>query len=137
MARDAEVALGSFILDSEGLSRFMANDREVLRLLREGRAALFDRVVSALTLLEVSQAKINRGHWNYTLSQLRIEPVSEEMVLEAVDLLRTTGLSGHKYAIDAVVAVTAMRQSGPVVMLTSDIDDMTRLCDKRVRLVGL
>ena len=47
------------------------------------------------------------------------------------------GLHGHKYAIDAAVAETALGQHRPVVMLTSDIDDMTKLCGDRVRLVSV
>jgi 6-pyruvoyl-tetrahydropterin synthase len=47
------------------------------------------------------------------------------------------GLHGHKYAIDAAVAEAALRQHRPVVMLTSDIDDMVKLCGDRVRLVAV
>ncbi|WP_218040279.1 hypothetical protein [Actinomadura sp. WMMB 499] len=53
----------------------------------------------------------------------------------AAELLKSTGLHGHKYAIDATVAGVALRQPGPVAMLTSDIDDMFQLCGDRVRLV--
>ncbi|GAA2660556.1 hypothetical protein GCM10009864_29620 [Streptomyces lunalinharesii] len=45
------------------------------------------------------------------------------------------GLHGHKYAIDVAVAEAALRQHRPVVMLTSDIDGMVKLCGDRVRLV--
>ncbi len=31
----------------------------------------------------------------------------------------------------------ALRQQRPVVMLTSDVDDMTKLCGDRVRLVAV
>ena len=47
------------------------------------------------------------------------------------------GAQGHKYAIDAMVAVTAMHQPGPVVMLTSDADDMSRFCGDRVTIVAV
>lgn len=47
------------------------------------------------------------------------------------------GLHGPKYAMDAAVAEGALRQQGPVVMLTSDIDAMTKLCGERVRLVSV
>jgi hypothetical protein len=43
----------------------------------------------------------------------------------------------HTYAIDATVAETALRQSGPAAVLTSDVDDMTRLCGQHVRLISL
>ncbi|MEU8273545.1 hypothetical protein ACFYOK_03175 [Microbispora bryophytorum] len=37
----------------------------------------------------------------------------------------------------APVAEMALRQPGPVAMLTSDVDDMVRLCGNRVRLIGI
>jgi len=43
------------------------------------------------------------------------------------ELLGSTGLSGHRRAIDAVVAATALDAERPVVLLTSDPDDMNRL----------
>lgn len=46
-------------------------------------------------------------------------------------------LHGHTYAIDAAVAAAALRQQWPVVMLTSDIDDMTKLCGDRIQAVGV
>src|SRR6478736_5096320 len=48
-----------------------------------------------------------------------------------------TGLHGHRYAVDAVVTDLALRQQRPVVMLTSDLDDMAKLCGDRVRLVAV
>ncbi|MEU8250832.1 hypothetical protein [Nonomuraea sp. NPDC048916] len=52
-------------------------------------------------------------------------------------MLIGAGLHGHEYAIDAVVAEMAVRQKRPVVMLTSDLDDMIKLCGDRVRLVAV
>ncbi|BAL92629.1 hypothetical protein AMIS_74090 [Actinoplanes missouriensis 431] len=40
-------------------------------------------------------------------------------------------------AIDAAVAEAALRQHRPVVMLTSDIEDMSKLCGDRIRLVAV
>lgn len=47
------------------------------------------------------------------------------------------GLHGHKCAIDAAVAEAALRQLRPVVLLTSDVDDMAKLCGSRVHIVGV
>ncbi|MFG3409490.1 hypothetical protein ACGF2Y_31370, partial [Streptomyces sp. NPDC048142] len=67
------------------------------------------------------------------LSRLRVEPVSQEDSLTAVALLRNAGgLHGHKYAIDALVAALALRVPAPVIVLTSDRDDWSKLCGKRV-----
>ncbi|GAB2442437.1 hypothetical protein [Streptomyces incanus] len=35
------------------------------------------------------------------------------------------------------VVEAALRQPGPVAMLTSDVDGMARLCGDRVRLIGI
>ena len=66
-------------------------------------------------------------------------PVSDtqEEAKSASTMLIDAGLHGHKYAIDAAVAEMALRQRRPVVMLTSDIDDMTKLCGDKVRLVAV
>lgn len=64
-------------------------------------------------------------------------PVGDEEAKAASALLMGTGLHGHKYAIDAAVAEAARRQQRPVVMLTSDIDEMTKLCGVRVLLVAV
>ncbi len=55
----------------------------------------------------------------------------------AAKLLMDAGLHGHKYAIDATVAVTALSQPGPVAVLTSDVDDMTKLCGRRINVIPL
>ncbi|GAA1817212.1 hypothetical protein [Actinomadura chokoriensis] len=40
---------------------------------------------------------------------------------------------GHRCAIDAVVAVTALEAARPVVLLTSDPDDLSRLVEEPER----
>ncbi|KAF2779262.1 hypothetical protein STPH1_3929 [Streptomyces sp. OM5714] len=50
-----------------------------------------------------------------------------------MDLLREAGgPHGHKCAIDALVAATALRLPSPALVLTADRDDWTRLCGDRV-----
>jgi hypothetical protein len=41
---------------------------------------------------------------------------------------------GHRCAIDAVVAATALGLSRPVVLLTNDPDDLSKLVDEPGRL---
>ncbi len=43
-------------------------------------------------------------------------------------------LHGHKYAIDALVAAMALRSPAPVLVLTSDRDDWSKLCGDRVQI---
>ena len=42
-------------------------------------------------------------------------------------LLAAGKLHGHKYAIDAVLAVIARQQKGQVTVFTSDVDDLEKL----------
>jgi hypothetical protein len=50
---------------------------------------------------------------------------------QVAELRKLTGnVSGY-------VAEAALRQPGPVAILTSDADDMARLCGDRVRLIGI
>lgn len=66
-----------------------------------------------------------------------MEPVTEQGARAAAELLKDAGLHGHKYAIDATVAEVALRQPKPVALLTSDSDDMTKLCGSQVRVIPL
>ncbi|MFD3516816.1 PIN domain-containing protein [Streptomyces sp. NPDC058657] len=125
------------VLDSEGLSAWVAQDRKVLAMLRVFHDMGADLVVGANTIVEVSHARTNTPRLNWTLSRVKVEPVTEQAARAAAELLKETGLHGHKYAIDATVAEMALRQPGPVALLTSDTDDMTKLCGTRVRIASL
>ncbi len=59
--------------------------------------------------------------------------VTPEMARRAGELLGATGLSGHRCAIDAVVAATALTMERPAVLLTSDLDDLSRLVEEPER----
>jgi predicted nucleic acid-binding protein len=67
------------------------------------------------------------------ISRITIVPVSAEIARKAGELLGKTGLSGHRCAIDAVVAATALELERPVVLLTSDPDDLARLVEEPKR----
>lgn len=125
------------VLDSEGLSSWIAQDRKLLAMLQVFHEMGADLVVGANTIVEVSHARIDLPRLSWALSRVKVEPVTEQAAKASAELLRTAGLHGHKYAIDATVAETALRQPWPVAILTSDIDAMSTLCGNRVRLVGI
>ncbi|WP_329177041.1 PIN domain-containing protein [Streptomyces sp. NBC_01477] len=127
----------SVVLDSEGLSAWIAQDRKVLGLLKVFHEMGADLIISANTIVEVSHSRVDMPRLQWTLSRVKVEPVTEQAAMEAARLLKAAGLHGHKYAIDATVAEVALRQTGPVVLLASDIDDMARLCGKRIGLISL
>ncbi|TKA10138.1 hypothetical protein [Actinacidiphila oryziradicis] len=65
------------------------------------------------------------------LSRLTVEPLTKDLARRASDLLKSAGLHGHKYAIDAVVTATAITTSDkPARILTSDPDDLEKLLGK-------
>jgi predicted nucleic acid-binding protein len=123
----------SLVLDSEALSLLLRNDRKMAARIEAARQAGVPVLVSALTIVEAVQGKTDLARLKWVLSRLRVEPVSQEDSLTAVVLLRDAGgLHGHRYAIDALVAALALRIPAPVVVLTSDRDDWSKLCGNRV-----
>jgi predicted nucleic acid-binding protein len=119
------------------LVKWCQADQRVTAMAREAQENDFRVVISALTPIEAQDVRTKPDRLRWYLSRLRIEPVTEEISLAAMDLLRTHRLHGHKYAIDAVVASTALRSPKPVVLLTSEEDDMTTLCGKSVKVVAI
>src|SRR5437764_1082852 len=115
---------GTLILDSEGLSKAVRRDRELMEWLAAARAADIRVVTSSVTLVEVAHPAINRAAFDWTVSRLSVAPVDEGIARTAARLLVDAGLHGHKYVIDAVVAATAQIATKPATILTSDPDDM-------------
>ncbi|MFD8936081.1 DNA-binding protein [Streptomyces sp. NPDC059578] len=137
MARRKLSREGTLVLDSEGLAKLLADDETVVALVAEARSRGMEVVISALTIIEAVHSRTNKARLSWLLSGLRVIAVGDEEAKAASALLMGAGLHGHKYAIDAAVAEAALRQQRPVVMLTSDIDDMVKLCGDQVRLVAV
>jgi hypothetical protein len=128
---------GTLVLDCEGLSKLVSDREAVVALVAEARRRGMEVVISALTIIEAAHSRTDPARLAWILSGVRIVHVGDEEAKAASALLINSGLQGHKYAIDAVVAEMALRQRRPVVLLTSDIDDMTKLCGDKVLLVGV
>lgn len=137
MARRELSHEGTLVLDCEGLSKLVGDDEPVVALVAEARKRGMEVAISALTIIEAVHRRTDRARLAWVLSGMRIVPIGDEEAKAASTTLIGAGLHGHKYAIDAAVAEMALRQRRPVVMLTSDIDDMAKLCGERVRLVAV
>ncbi|MEV5599251.1 PIN domain-containing protein [Streptomyces sp. NPDC052496] len=125
----------SLVLDSQALSLLLGHDRRMTARIEASRRAGVPVLVSALTVVEAAHGKTDLARLKWVLSRLRVEPVSQDDAMDAVQLLRDAGgLHGHKYAIDALVAAMAVRCTAPVVVLTSDRDDWSKLCGDRVTI---
>ncbi|MEU4618860.1 hypothetical protein AB0G04_02615 [Actinoplanes sp. NPDC023801] len=131
------MSLGSLVLDSQGFSGWIDRDRKVMRLLEQAERDGADLAMSAATIIEVSHPGVDTARMNWLLSRIRVEALTKECARRSAALLKAARLHGHKYAIDAMVAEVALRLPGPVAVLTSDVDDMVKLCGQRVRVIGL
>jgi predicted nucleic acid-binding protein len=89
--------------------------------------------VSAITLTEALRGGSRDAAVHRVLSRIIVISVTEAIARRAGELLGATGLSGHRCAIDAVVAATALEMERPVVLLTSDPDDLNKLVEEPER----
>ncbi|BCY14928.1 PIN domain-containing protein [Actinoplanes sp. L3-i22] len=131
------MSLESLVLDSQGFSGWIDRDRKVMRLLEQAERDGADLAMSAATIIEVSHPGVDAARLSWLLSRIRVEAVTKESARRSAQLLKGAGLHGHKYAIDAMVADVALRLPAPVAVLTSDVDDMIKLCGRQVRVIGL
>ena len=131
------MSLESLVLDSEGFSGWIDRDRKVMRLLEQAERDGADLAMSAATIIEVSHSGVDIARMSWLLSRIRVEAVTKESARRSAALLKAARLHGHKYAIDAMVAEVALRLPAPAGVLTSDVDDMLKLCGQRVRIIGL
>jgi predicted nucleic acid-binding protein len=125
----------SLVLDAQALSLLLHNDRQMVARIEAARREGTPALVSVLTIVEAVHRKTDAARLKWLLSRLRVEEVTQADSMTAVRLLQGAGgLHGHKYAIDALVAAMALRSQAPVLVLTSDRDDWSKLCGDRVEI---
>jgi hypothetical protein len=135
--RSRAVSSGTLVLDSEGLSKAVLQDREVIGWLALARADDMRVITSSATLVEVIHPRVKRAALDWLLSRLVIESVTESCARRAAALLVDAGLHGHKYAIDAILCATALAAPGPVTVLTSDPEDLTALGGSQITVIKI
>jgi uroporphyrinogen-III synthase len=84
-------------------------------------------VTSPMTLVEAYDGRTTEQRWDWVLSRCKVAVIGKEEARQARRLLADVKLHGHKYAIDAVLAVIARQQQGQVTVFTSDVDDIVEL----------
>ncbi len=128
------VAPGSLVLDAEGLSKAAAGDGLTRAHLVEARRRSAVPIVSAVTLTEVLRGTARDAAVHRVLNGCRIVDANASLTRRAGVLIGANNLPGTA-TIDGIVAATALAQPGPVVILTSDVDDLLRLTqDARARI---
>ena len=130
MAGRRIAAGGALVLDSEGLSRLAVGDARARGYFDSARERGARVAVSAITLTETLRGGPRDAVVHQVLSRITVVPVTAAIARRAGELLGATGPSGHRCAIDAVVAATALEMERPIVLLTSDSDDLTKLTEE-------
>lgn len=129
---------GTWVLDSEGLSAYLRADKKMTARLGVAEEDDIRVAVSGVTIVEADHSAIHPARRDWVLSRLAVVPAGRDIGCAASDLLRKTGLHGHKYALDSIVVATALAASDrPVAILTSDPDDISILLDDRLDRKGL
>ncbi|MCT2586159.1 PIN domain-containing protein [Actinophytocola gossypii] len=125
----------TLVLDCEGLAKAVLRDRELTGWLAVARAEDERVITSAATLVEVVHPRIDRPGFDWVMSRVTVEAVTRDIARHAGTLLERAGLHGHRHAIDAMLAATAMSLPGPTTILTADPDDLAALCGGAVAVV--
>ncbi|MEU7265781.1 PIN domain-containing protein [Streptomyces albidoflavus] len=126
---------GTLVLDCEGLSRLVRRTPEITEWLTAAEAEDIRVVASSVTLVEARDPRVSQARFDCTVSRVNIIPPTEAVARHASKLLATAGLHGHKYALDALVAATALTSPAPATVLTSDPEDLLMLCGPSIRVV--
>ena len=130
MAGQRVTGAGALVLDAEGLSKLAAGDARTRGYLDSARNRGARVAVSAITLTEALRGGPRDTAVHRVLSRITVIAVTEAIAGRAGELLGTTGLSGHRCAIEAVVAATALDMERPAILLTSDPDDLNKLVEE-------
>jgi predicted nucleic acid-binding protein len=128
---------GTLVLDCEGLSKLVRRTPELTEWLAAAEAEDIRVITSSVTLVEARDPKTNQARFDYAVSRVNIIPPTEAITRHSSKLVAAAGLHGHKYALDAIVAATALPSPGPVTVLTSDPEDLLMLCGPSARVVKI
>ncbi|MCX0270649.1 DNA-binding protein [Nocardia zapadnayensis] len=127
----------TLFLDSEGLLMLYRKNRRMLAWVQAAKEDGVRVATTAMTTVEADYSKVHPARIAWTLSQVDVHGVTRELAAQAAALLREHGLSGHKYAIDAVLAASARSLRGLVTVVTSDPQDLALLCGPEIEIVKL
>ena len=130
MARQRRVADGALVLDAQGLVKLAAGDPAVRALVQTAHQRYNNVVTAASTLAEVLRGGASDARMHRVLQRVTVASIDKAVGRKAGELLGATGLSGHRCAVDAMLAAVALVQRRPAVLLTSDPDDMARLTEE-------
>jgi predicted nucleic acid-binding protein len=118
------------VLDAQGLAKFAAGDPTVRVLAIKTQERGGSIVTVASTLTETLRGKPSDAKVHWVLRDVDVVPISKDIGRKAGELLGTTGMSGHRNTVDALLATVALAQTRPTLLVTSDPDDMAKLTEE-------
>jgi predicted nucleic acid-binding protein len=121
---------GALVLDAQGLVKLATGDPAVHALARKAHERYNRVITAASTLAEVLRGGADDVRIHRVLRRVIVADIDREAGRKAGELLGATGLSGHRCTVDALLAVVALAQPRPVVLVTSDPEDMARLTEE-------
>ncbi len=124
MARRVAPGTGTVVLDSEGLSKAAARDERTAAFIKQALAEQGRVVVPAVTLAEVLRGGQRDAAVHRVLNQCEVLDITAALGRAAGEIL---GQAGSDKTVDAVVAAVAAARPGRVLILTSDVDDLSAL----------
>lgn len=126
---------GTLVLDCEGLSKLVRRTPELTEWLAAAESEDIRVVTSSVTLVEARDPGTGQARFDHAVSRVNVVPPTEAIARHASRLLAAAGLHGRKYALDAIVAATALASPAPVTVLTSGPEDLVVLCGTGARVV--
>lgn len=136
MARQQERVAGTLVLDAQGLVKLAAGDPAVRALVHMAREGNHSIVTAASTLADVLRGGPKDAAVYRALRHVTIETVSKEAGRKAGELIGRSALGGHQHTVDSLLAVIALAQRRPAVLLTSNPGDMARLIEEPGRAIS-
>jgi predicted nucleic acid-binding protein len=121
---------GTLVLDAQGVTKLAAGDAAVRALALNTRQRGGLVVTAASTLAEVLRGGPKDAPVHQALRHVSVASIGKDLGRKAGELLGATGMSGHRDTVDSLLAVVALAQQRPVVLLTSDPADMARLTEE-------
>jgi predicted nucleic acid-binding protein len=118
------------VLDAEGIVKLAGGDRQTRRHYEAARDRESHVVTAASTIAEVLRGGPRDARLHRVLSRVTVVPIDKGLGRTAGELLGRVGMTGHRCTIDALLAAVALGLPRPVVLLTSDPDDMARLTEE-------
>jgi hypothetical protein len=118
------------VLDAQGVVKLAAGDPVVRGHIREALSRDHEVVTAASTLAKVLRGGPRDAPVHQALRHVAVIPVDSALGRKAGELLGAVGMSGREEVADSLLAVVALAQQRPVILLTSDPGDMTRLTEE-------